>query len=77
MLSIHNEPDDRNNYDHVRNEQIKKKKEIKIFSLGKPLTQDFSFKPFRINTVRIEKKTKQNKHANVKTWTIMHATRHY
>ena len=25
MLSIHNEPDDRNNYDHVRNEQIKKK----------------------------------------------------
>ena len=26
MLSIHNEPDDRNNYDHVRNEQIKKKK---------------------------------------------------
>ena len=77
MLSIHNEPDDRNNYDHVRNEQIKKKKEIKIFSLGKPLTQDFSFKPFRINTVRVEKKTKQNKHANVKTWTIMHATRHY
>ena len=77
MLSIHNEPDDRNNYDHVRNEQIKKKKEIKIFSLGKPLTQDFSFKPFRINTVRVEKKTKQNKHVNVKTWTIMHATRHY
>lgn len=50
---------------------------IIIFSVRKPLTQDFSFKPFRINTVRVEKKTKQNKHVNVKTWTIMHATRHY
>lgn len=39
--------------------------------------QEFSFKPFRITTVLVEKKTKQNKHANVKTWTIMHATRHY
>lgn len=40
--------------------------------------QDFSFKPFRINTqVRVEMKTKQNEHANVKTRTTMHATRHY